>query len=62
MPFVTDMLIMRHDHYLSTEMEGKQPTKIHECPPIYTFPNYLTKIDRGQRIEERGRNTSSLLR
>ena len=36
-------LIMSNVHHLSTEMEGKKPTKMHECTAINTNPNYPTR-------------------
>ena len=40
-------LIISHVHYLSAEMEGKKTTKMPECPPINTNPNYPTKLIDG---------------
>ena len=50
MPFVRNMLIMKHVHHLSTEKEGKKPYNIPKCIPIDTNQVNPTKTIDGCQL------------
>ena len=50
MPFVRNMLIMKHVHHLSTEMEGKKPTICLNTKHIDTNQVTSTKIIDGWQV------------
>ena len=44
------MLIMKHVHHLSTEMEGRKPINMSKCLPIDTSQVNPTKIMDGLQV------------